>query len=90
LTCLLFGGVSIFGMFLGGGSGAPRKHPLLMVLLSAVLLMGVGCGGTAASQSNPPPPPPAATATPSGTYNVTVTASSGSVQHSAVAQIVVQ
>jgi len=88
LTCLLFGGVSIFGMFLGGGSTAPRKHPLLMVLLSAVLLMGIGCGGNAASPSNPPPP--AATATPSGTYNVTVTAKSGSVQHSAVAQIVVQ
>jgi hypothetical protein len=85
LAFLCFGGFSVFGMCLTGAS-TPRKFPALMVLLTAVVLMGVGCGGTAAS---PAPPPPAAV-TPSGTYNVTVTATSASLQHTAVAQIVVQ
>lgn len=84
LAFLCFGGFSVFGMFLAGGNPTPRKFPALAVLLSAVMLMGVGCGGNVAPPSNTP------AVTPSGTYTVTVTATSGSVQHSAMAQIVVQ
>jgi hypothetical protein len=58
--------------------GSPKKQPsrlLFLCLLLALVVVVPGCGG---GGSHTPPPPPPDPGTPAGSYNVTVTATSGS------------
>jgi hypothetical protein len=69
-----------------------RKRRILLFLLAfcvlALLALQLSCGGGAAS--SPPPPPPPGGGTPPGSYSITVTGSSGSIQTSVPATLVVQ
>ena len=72
--------------------GLPRRRyrwtNLLMLVTFACLFVIVGCGG---GNSNTSPPPPTHTdpGTPSGTSNVIVTATSGSLSHSVSFTVIV-
>jgi hypothetical protein len=64
---------------------------LCCLMLTAVLIAIAGCGGSVGtSPVNTPTPQPPVGATPLGTYNITVTATSGSLQHSATLTLVIQ
>ncbi len=80
-------GLGLFGMFVLG-TGAGRKHAILLLLL--VLIVGVilwaGCGATHTTT----PPPPTGNSTPLGTYTVLVIGTSGSVQHFTSLTLIVQ
>ena len=84
------------GMAIGVSTGVRGKKPLLVVLL--ILVLGVlmlqaacGGGGSSVAQAPPPPPspPPPSAPPPPVTYNVAVTATSGTVQHQIVLALVV-
>ncbi len=67
--------------FLGGYS---RRRGVVSLLLCALLVMGIGCGGgnnSGGGSTTPAAPPPSAS-TPTGTSNVIVTATSGTLSHS--------
>ncbi len=69
---LAMGSFAFFSILL---IGIPRRRTSgLLVALLAVILLMPACGG-GSSGSTPPPPPPS---TPTGSYNVVVTATSGS------------
>jgi hypothetical protein len=55
-------------------------------LLLFLMLQTIGCGG--GSYTSPPPPPPPA-GTPAGTYPVTVSATSGTLNHTTTLTVVV-
>ncbi len=58
--------------------GSPRRRsPLLLLLLLSLIVLGPACGGGSSTPKAPPAPPPNL-GTPTGTYNITVTATSGS------------
>jgi len=67
--------------------GAPRRRRSVQFLLAtlAFIMLAPGCGSGGGSQ--PPPPNPG---TPVGTYNVVVTATSGSTKSSSGFTLVVQ
>jgi hypothetical protein len=77
------------------GSVRSRKNvfvALLIVVLALVILMPA-CGGGGSSSGPPPPPPPTTTPSsppPPASYNFTVTATSGTVQHQLPLTLVVQ
>jgi len=84
-------GTGIAGMFfLGGWSRRRAKTGLLTLLLCAALVTGMGCGGGSSSNNNNPPPPPTTTPTPAGSYNVVVTATSGTLTHTLTLTLNVQ
>lgn len=94
-ACLVTIEVSLFGMCLIGvgnrHSRAKGKHSRMWLsALLALTLLGIGCGTVSnhsqQSGSGGSPRP----TTPAGTYNVTITATSGSLQHSTSVQLVVQ
>jgi len=58
------------------GAPARRRSPRFLLLMLALIMLFPGCGGGGSSSQGPPPNP----GTPTGTYNVTVTASSGSIK----------
>jgi len=60
-----------------------------MGLVSLILLLAVSCGGGGGASSGPPPPPPQP-GTPPGTYQVTVTATSGALSQQQVVTLTVQ
>jgi hypothetical protein len=65
-----------------------RLHVLCMGLVVAGLLGAmVACGG---GGGNPSPTPTPISGTPAGTFNVTVSATSGSIAHSSVITLVVR
>ena len=72
-----------------------RSAAMLAVMFCAFTLFTVSCGGGSSSSgpsggTTPPPPPPPPAATPAGSYNVTVTAVSGSLKHSVSLLLVVE
>ena len=77
-----------FGLFSVVLIGTRRRHGSrqLLLLTLALIMFVPGCGGGGGS-SQPPPPPPG---TPAGTYNVVVTATSGSNKSSTGFTLVVQ
>jgi hypothetical protein len=74
-------------MFLLGKS-SPRRRRIagLGVMLLVFFVAGVGCGGGSGSSNNNNVTP----GTPAGSYNITVTATSGAVTHSANVLLTVQ
>jgi hypothetical protein len=77
----------------GAGFGRKRRWALLAVSLLLALAVMVACGGGGSSSSStttPPPPTTQGSTTPSGTYALTVTATSGSIQHSTVINLTVK
>jgi hypothetical protein len=84
------------GVVLSVAGGKRSRKSLLIVFLIVVLaalLLQAACGGGGTSAGPPPPPPsPAPTPAPtpsSTTYMVTVTATSGTVQHQLILNLVV-
>lgn len=74
--------------FLGGYS---RRCGVLSLVLCALFVTGIGCGGGSNSGgSTTPTAPPPPTATPTGTSNVVVTATSGTLTHTVAFVLSVQ
>jgi hypothetical protein len=79
-------GFGLFGMFLTGSKGRNKKFSkflLLALLIGALLFMSACAGGTGIAKQS-------TTGTPSGTYTVTVTGVSGTLQHSLPLTLTVQ
>jgi hypothetical protein len=86
-----FGGVGLAGLiWIGIPARRRRSLNVLVLLFCAFTITGIGCGGGSSSASTPTPTPPAPTPTPAGTYNVVVTATSGTLKHTANFQLVVE
>ncbi|HXW94056.1 MAG TPA: Ig-like domain repeat protein [Terriglobales bacterium] len=76
-------------VFLVGGYS--RRSGVLSLVLCALFVTGIGCGGGSNSGgSTTPTAPPPPTATPTGTSNVVVTATSGTLTHSVTFVLSVQ
>ena len=76
------GGVTLAGVFLAGLPGKRRRWSMLLgLLVIAFLLTGVGCGGT--THTTIP-------GTPTGSFTVTVTGTSGPLTHSTTLTLNVQ
>lgn len=77
--------LTLIGLGLAGGKSKNRKHSLWLLcsLFVAFVALQIGCGGSSSNQ--PPPPPP-----PTLNYTVTVTATSGTIQHTNLVNVTVQ
>jgi Pro-kumamolisin, activation domain/Bacterial Ig-like domain (group 3) len=70
--------------------GKQRRLPgIFLLLILALVVVGPSCGGGGGGSSTPPPPPPNP-GTPTGSYNMTVTATSGSMVSQTAFALVVQ
>ena len=76
----------LFSIVLIGGPRRRRRLPFLVATV-ALILLAPGCGG---GGSSTPPPPPPTPATVAGTYNILVTASSGSISSTSTFTLFVQ
>ncbi len=83
---LAMGSFALFSILL---VGAPRRHrvPALLAVLLTLILLAPACGGGGSSTPTPPPPPPS---TPTGSYNITVTATSGATTSTTGFTLIVQ
>jgi apolipoprotein N-acyltransferase len=82
---LMLPGVAGFGLVFTAGAGAKRRRNGFLALLALALVMSTllaGCGGGSEMDLAP--------GTPTGTHNITVTATTGNVQRTASVTIVVQ
>jgi len=78
-------------IWIGVPSQKRRSLNLLVVLFCALTITSVSCGGGSSSAPAPTPPaPPPPTPTPAGSYNVVVTATSGSLKHTVGLTLVVE
>ena len=78
----------VFGGLIFAGKASSRRHmAVILALLGLVLLASCGGGNGGGS---PPIVPPPDTATPTGTYTLTVTATSSGVSHSTDLTLIVQ
>jgi hypothetical protein len=68
--------LTLGGVFVLGFKKPRQRSALFMLVVLALLVVVPACGGGGGSKTPPPVPDPG---TPAGTYNVTVTATSGSV-----------
>jgi hypothetical protein len=74
-------------VFIATPSRRRRAHMLMLIGVFSLLLIP-GCGGGSSSGGSTPPPPPVPT--PSGSYPMTVTATSGSLSHQVSFTLTVQ
>lgn len=95
---------SLFGICLIGGSTRRRtgsrldrlyterrkQSIVLLAMLLTLALLGIGCGTVSNHNQQSGSGGSPAPTTPAGTYSVTITATSGSLQHSTSVQLVVQ
>lgn len=83
-------GSGLAAMFLLSGYSRGRsKAGFLSLIVCALLITGLACGGGSGGGGNPPQPTPT-TPTPTGTSNVVVTATSGTLSHSVTLALNVQ
>ncbi len=80
-----YSSVALIGIFVLAGLASRRRLPALLVLmLSAIAALGLsGCGGKSSATST-------GSTTPLGSYTITITATGGSVNHSANFTLTVQ
>jgi hypothetical protein len=79
-------GLGLAGLVALTGNRKQRLRGLMLILLLALIAPIPGCGGGGGGKSGPPPN----SGTPTGTYNVTVTATSGATVSSTGFVVVVQ
>lgn len=77
-------GLAFACVFLPGGLRRRRRSALPALAVVTLLVMGPGCGGGGGGGGHTDP------GTPAGSYNVTLTATSGSLTHSTTFTLVVQ
>ncbi|MGE5207013.1 MAG: hypothetical protein ACM3PW_15470, partial [Chlamydiota bacterium] len=79
-----------------GGTRNKKLFAVLLVVVLAALILQPACGGGGSSYApappppSPPPPPPPSAPPPPVSYNFTVTATSGTVQHQIPLTLLVQ
>jgi hypothetical protein len=90
-TLLALAGLFLFPLFsrrLSRKLG--ERSMLLLLMLSLSLLSGLtGCGGGGSGESGNQNPGPTVQNTPAGTYNVVITATSGTISHSTTVSLTV-
>ena len=83
---LQFQGLGLFGLMLAGSKRRTKKLPVLIalvLLVGAMLFMSACAGGTGIAPRTQPGTPP-------GTYTITVSGTSGALQHSLPLTLIVQ
>jgi hypothetical protein len=73
---MMGGSLALGGVFVLGFQKPRQRAALFMLIVLGLLVVVPACGGGGGSKTPPPVPDPG---TPAGTYNVTITATSGSV-----------
>ena len=84
-------GTTFVGIFLLGAPMKKRRGSMLSLVLFGLLAIGMGCGGGGSnSSSSPGPNPQTDPGTPAGTYPITITATAGTITHTAKFTLIVQ